>query len=260
MDNGSERGGFVFRVAGWCPLCEQKTEFVAARDTPLDECWFPNWFRGDLLCVHCASIPRQRAIFSVIQMLYPNWRNLGNESSAGSGGASERLRKECQCYTSSQYDKALLAGQVHPHAGHRSEDLEAQSFLAESFDIVVTQDVFEHLFAPDRAIKEIARTLRPGGAHILTVPIVRGTEPIVRRARIEDNSVRYIMEPQYHGNPMSETGSLVTIDWGYDIIDYLAAHSGLSVSMFYIDDISRGIRAACIEVLVCKKLTAPPGL
>jgi ubiquinone/menaquinone biosynthesis C-methylase UbiE len=53
------------------------------------------------------------------------------------------------------------------HMGGIAE--EAQSFPAESFDIVVTQDVFENLFAPDRAIKEIARTLRPGGAHIMTV-------------------------------------------------------------------------------------------
>jgi SAM-dependent methyltransferase len=148
-------------------------------------------------------------------------------------------------------------GQLHPTEGYRSENLEAQTFPANSFDLVVTQDVFEHVFAPDRAIQEIARTLRPGGAHIMTVPIVRGSEPSIRRARNVNGVPTFLLEPQYHGNPMSAEGALVTIEWGYDIIDYLAGHSGLSISMFHFDDLSRGMRSVCQEVLVCKKTITP---
>jgi SAM-dependent methyltransferase len=250
---------FVFRAPGRCPLCEKQTNFVAVRDAPLAEEWYGHWFRDELRCTACGSLPRQRVIFAVVDMLYPNWRAAAiHESSPGPGGASQRFRSECRGYVATQYDAALGFGNTHPNRRYRSENLEAQTFPDESFDLVITQDVFEHLFAPDRAIAEIARTLRRGGAHILTVPIINGRMSSARRARRDNRGITYLLEPQYHGNPMSAEGSLVTVDWGYDIIDYLAAHSGLSVSMYYIDDVSRGIRAAMNEVLVCRKAPALP--
>lgn len=36
----------------------------------------------------------------------------------------------------------------------------------ESFDLVISQDVFEHLFNPELAFAEVARTLELGGAHL----------------------------------------------------------------------------------------------
>lgn len=41
-----------------------------------------------------------------------------------------------------------------------------------SCDIAVSVEVFEHLFAPDEAAREILRVLRPGGKLIATVPNV----------------------------------------------------------------------------------------
>ncbi len=57
-------------------------------------------------------------------------------------------------------------------AGFRNENLEAQTFNDSEFDIVITQDVFEHLENPEKAAKEIARTLKKGGFHIFTVPLI----------------------------------------------------------------------------------------
>jgi SAM-dependent methyltransferase len=168
--------------------------------------------------------------------------------------------KECPGYLASQYDPEIGFGKYNLEKKYQSENLEHQTFDSESFDIVITQDVFEHMFAPDLAIKEIARTLKIGGAHIMTVPIVMGGEKSRRRARIDKSGIEHLLEPQYHGNPLSNDGSLVTIDWGNDIVDYLAAHSGLTVSQFNIDDLTKGIRAVYNEVLVCRKLGVVPKL
>lgn len=252
-------GCFEFRVAGYCPLCGKQTEFVARRDKPIPEAYFRNWFRDELKCTSCGCLPRHRALFTVIEQLYPNWRNLSiHESSPGPGGVSGRLRAECPDYIASQYDPKLGFGNTHPSGAYRSEDLERQSFADNSFDIVITQDVFEHLFAPDRAIREIARTLRPGGAHIMTVPLANRGKPSMRRARLTPAGIDHLVPPSYHGNPMSAEGSLVTVDWGYDILDYLSAHSGLSTMLFSIDDLSRGIRASHIDVIVCRKAARLP--
>ena len=112
----------------------------------------------------------------------------------------------------------------------------------------------EHVFAPDLALREIARTLKPGGLHVCTVPIVNKEKPSVRRAaRRPDGGVDHLLEPVYHGNPMDPNGSLVTIDWGYDIAAYWDSVSGLSTTIWTIEDLGRGIQAEYIEVLVSRK-------
>ncbi len=252
-----EGGKFVFSVNGFCCICDADVEFRAERDNEVSPIWYRKWFRDSLRCMACHSIPRERALMSVIQMFYPNWRNLRvHESSPVHRGASRKMEDQCAQYTKSQYDPALPFGSVHPHRGHRSEDLEKQTFSDAAFDLVITQDVFEHLFAPDRAIKEIGRTLAAGGAHIMTVPIANGVNPSARRARSINGEVEHILTAQYHGNPISNNGSLVTIDWGYDIMDYLSVHSGLSVSLVQTDNLSRGIYASHTDVFMCKKIGA----
>ena len=56
---------------------------------------------------------------------------------------------------------------------HRIEDVASLPFSDETFDAVVCIEVLEHLFAPQRALKEILRVLKPGrGVLIATVPNV----------------------------------------------------------------------------------------
>ena len=61
------------------------------------------------------------------------------------------------------------------------------------------------------------------------------------------------MPEAYHGNPVGDGRSLVTIDWGFDIVQYIFYSCGLFTHLVYIDDLSRGIRAEFIEVLVTIK-------
>jgi len=191
---------------------------------------------------------------SVMAQAFPNWRDLAiHESSPGSALAS-KIWRECSGYTPSAYDLSTPFGSVNPKTGCRTEDLERQTFANESFDLVITQDVFEHLFDPWAAAREIARTLKPGGAHIFTVPIVRKWEPTRLRAERVGDGVIHILEPEYHADPFNrEAGALVTIDWGYDIAASLDRVSGMQTIIIQIDDLSLGIRAEFIEVLLSRK-------
>lgn len=191
----------------------------------------------------------------VLSKFIPDWREKAmHESSPGWDIVSHRLAAECKSYVASQYGLSVPFGtsvQTHlPCKSYRSENLEQQTFADASFDIVVTQDVFEHIFWPHLAIKEIARTLKPGGATLMTVPIVRGAQPSRRRAALVDGKVSHLLPAQYHGNPVDSKGALVTVDWGYDIVSYLQYHSGLSFMMIQIDNIDLGIRATLNEVLI----------
>ena len=233
----------VLKNSGYCPACARNTVFVA-RDP---------WLRDHYRCSKCGSIPRERAMMLTIETRYPDWRPMTiHESSPGDRGASRRLSQECVRYIPSQFFPGRTLGSMM--GKFRCENLEALTFPDESIDLHVTQDVLEHVFNPQQVFKEIARTLKPGGAHIFTVPIVNKHKPSRRRARIAaDGSVVHLEAPVYHGNPISNEGSLVTIDWGFDIVRHIFESSGLFTEVVSIDDLGKGIRAEYNEVLITWK-------
>jgi len=233
-----------FKHNGWCPICEKEATFVAKH----------KWFRDHLLCSGCGSIPRERALFKVIKDYYPNYRDLViHETSPGGRGASIKLGKECVHYTASQYFPNIKPGSIHP-SGYRCENLECLTFPDNFFDVFVSQDVMEHIFDPEKAFKEIARVLKPGGAHIFTVPIINKARKSERWASMGMNGeITYHHEAEYHGNPVDAKGALVTMHWGYDIASFIQEVAKTPTVIIQIDDIDKGIRAEYIDVLVSIK-------
>jgi SAM-dependent methyltransferase len=175
-----------------------------------------------------------------------------HESSPLGRGASLLLRESCASYTATYFQPNDPTGQMV--RGYRNEDLEEQTFADESFDLVVTQDVMEHVLDPDRAFAEIARTLRPGGAHVFTTPLVNRNRPSeVWARRLDDGSIQHEHPPEYHGNPLGDGGSLVSMHWGFDIVEHIHRASGLFSLLAHIDDLDRGIRGRLNEVVITFK-------
>jgi SAM-dependent methyltransferase len=211
------------------------------------------WLRDNFRCTSCGSIPRHRALLKILELCYPNWSQLTiHESSPSGGGASARLKAECREYLASQYFPDKPFGSLID--GYRNENLEALTFSDKSADIVITQDVLEHVYDPRAVFREVARILRPGGAHIFTVPIVNKHRPTQLWAtKNADGTPQFLHEPEFHGNPVDPKGSPVTMHWGYDIVDYIRDACGLNTVIEYVDDLSRGIRADYSEVLITRR-------
>jgi SAM-dependent methyltransferase len=188
-----------------------------------------------------------------LDLYFPDWPDkIIHESSPINRGASIRLARECPRYVPSQLFAGVPYGAIRDNV--RCENLECLTFADASIDLHVTQDVMEHVFHPDRVFMEIARTLKPGGAHVFTVPIVNKHLPSRVRATMGgDGRITHMLPAQYHGNPVSQDGALVTVDWGYDICRHIFEASGLYTHTLHIDDLSRGIRAEYIEVLITSK-------
>lgn len=237
--------GQLFTHTGECPICKIKVTFSSSH----------LWFRDHLLCLKCGSIPRERALFRVIVDYFPNYHDLCiHESSPGGRGASVKLHKECRGYSASQFYPHITPGNTHPQSGFRCESLERLTFPDNSFDLFITQDVMEHIFDPEKAFKEIARVLKPGGAHIFTVPLInKGNKSECWASRTDEGGIIYHHEPEYHGNPVDAKGSLVTMHWGYDIARYISDTAHTPTTIIMIDDIDQGIRAEYIDVLVSRK-------
>ena len=196
----------------------------------------------------------------VLEDVAPSWRDQSiHEGSPGGRGTSIILARECAKYVPSQFFPSIARGQTHN--GVRCEDLENQTFEDACFDIVITQDVMEHVFYPEKAHQEIARTLKPGGVHIHTTPIYKDLAKTRMCARLlPDGTIEHLEPPEYHGNPVDEKGSLLTIRYGYDIVDLIAEWAAFDVELRRFHDRTHGIIAEFNDVIVCRRRTVTDSL
>ena len=133
-------------------------------------------------------------------------------------GAIHRLFSKLPNYISSEYFDGVTPGGFHS-SGIRSEDVQALTFKDASFDLVISQDVFEHVPDPEVGFKEICRVLKTGGYHIFTIPFHKGMSKSVTRAAITNGNVRHLSAPAYHGDPIRREGALVFTDFGDDVVE-----------------------------------------
>ena len=122
----------------------------------------------------------------------------------------------------------------------RCENLESLTFDDNSFDLVISSDIMEHVRKPYDAFAEIYRILRPGGCHVFTIPL---SWPPTRRTvkRIDvDGKDAFLMPPVYHGSPMKNCSNLVYNDFGEDLIatlgclGYVTEVTGLSCNRTFL--------------------------
>jgi len=219
--------------SGFCNICEKNTIFFE----------FDEWLRDNYKCIRCGSIPRNRALINAINTFYPEWKNLKIHESSPGGPVSEYFSEKAIHYNSSHFYPDVARGNYK--GKYRSEDLTNLTFEGNSFYLFITSDVFEHVFNPDIAFREIARVLKPGGAHIFTMPWYPSLSHSKRRAILNGQKIELVMEPVYHGNPIDEMGSLVTMDWGMDFCDFIYNSSGLATTVYLKKDRSLGLEADC---------------
>ncbi len=108
----------------------------------------------------------------------------------------------------------------------RNEDLTKLTFDDDSFDLILSSDVMEHLPDIERAFSETLRVLRPGGLHVFTIPndfpFPDRTEP---RVRVENGREIHLKPERYH-NAGDGTKCLVYTDYGADLFDMIRSLGG----------------------------------
>ncbi len=246
-DNSMQPATHVkYKARGFCPICEAPSTFSSESE----------WYRDHLLCESCpgGSVPRERALALVLNELMPDWRNLAiHESSPAPRGISVKLAREAPGYVASQFFPNRPCGETVN--GFRNENLEALSFADNTFDLTISLDVMEHVYHPDRALREIDRTLKVGGYYICTFPVRKEqTTAMERRFELQPDGTRIdIKPPEIRGNPVSSEGSIVTIDWGYDLHQQFADWTSMDVRVYRFDDRTHGILGEYTDVIVCRK-------
>jgi SAM-dependent methyltransferase len=229
-----------WELSGFCEVCESNSIFVL--DWLYADGSLPN-FRERLVCRQCGLNNRQRFVLGWLKQEVRN-RQRGDVRIYLYEQVTPFYRAACQrlagCrVTGSEYlgfDKK--SGELVN--GLRHEDAQALSFPPASLDLVASNDVLEHVPDYRRALAEAARVLAPGGKMIFSIPFYAQEQQTRSRAVLEKNGLRHLLPEQYHGNPVSEKGSLVFHDFGWDILEHCRAAGFTDAYVLLYHDLRRG--------------------
>ncbi len=200
-----------------CNICGTVNEFVIDDNATL--------FR-EAKCQNCgASIRNSDTALSILKFINSRAESLSELTEKDvegklilntcSSGSIHDALKHFPGYICSEYFKDVPSGEYYE--GILSVDLSNIPFPDNSIDLIISEDVFEHVEDYDSAMKEIFRVLKPGGEHIFTVPIHDGKKTVSRKGK----------KDVYHGDPNPKSGDggvIVFTDWGEDIADIISSY------------------------------------
>jgi hypothetical protein len=220
----ARQGRDSFDEGGVCAVCGARASFspirpgFSLRETRCSVCGAARRSRDLARCLATAfSRPTAASISEVLDLLRP----LRILEAQASGPLHDALAS-LPSYLCSEFIPEAAAPGTTSRLGVRCEDLQALSFCDFSLDLVITQDVLEHVADPWRAFSEVWRVLAPGGRHVFTVPVHEG-HATTARADLRGEGVHHLLPPVHHGDPVRKGGSLVFTDFGDDLARRLGA-------------------------------------
>ena len=196
------------RIKGYCNLSASETEFIISSEN----------LRENIISQISRSINRHRQIVCAISMalfdcpyaslaeiaIHINQRHLRVYSADANSVLFYFLKQNLnpELFVCSEFfGPNFQSGEVINGILH--EDLQQTSFADETFDIILTSEVFEHIPDAISAEREIVRILRKDGIYCFTVPFAPYSEHDVILAEVnETGEINYLAEPQYHGDPL----------------------------------------------------------
>ena len=159
------------------------------------------------------------------------------------------LKRNFKHFFSSEYFDDVPPGESRGNV--QCQDVQRLTFADESFDLVTSTEVFEHVADDRRGFAEIYRVLKPGGNFVFTVPLADRPETIERCRIAADGRIEHLLPPEYHGDRIrGRKGVLAFRTYGRDIVGRLES-CGFAVRMETVD--SRRHRISAQPVLIAHK-------
>ncbi|WP_158636523.1 class I SAM-dependent methyltransferase [Luteimonas marina] len=212
------------QVAGTCGLCGSSRGFV------LTESMDPRQpdIREGLLCRECRHNSRIR---SSLRLLLDQLESLDHPPAVylteQVTGTFIWLQRHLRgTLLGSEFEPSFLKRMALTRRFHQAggkgtveyQDVTKLNFADASLDAIASFEVFEHVPDYRTAVSEFARVLKPGGTCVATFPFTDGPDTITRALVDEEGEVRHLLEPEYHGDPISG-GVLCFYHFGWDVLD-----------------------------------------
>ena len=214
----------AFTIDGYCVPCSKKVPFLVDMEfggRREGDRWIPNW-RERLECPHCKMNNRQRLVSALVKQAL-------DTSDKKNVYFMEQVTPIYKWAVSTFRNHNIVGSEYLGYEyeggdiiqGVRHEDVESLSFHDDELDLIVSNDVFEHVPNPRVAFSECARVLKMDGLMLATIPFSTNNDESITRAKLVDGDLEHILSPAYHGNPISEEGSLVFTDYGWDLLQMM---------------------------------------
>lgn len=191
--------------SGHCPLCG-KSVFASLRASPFMT-----------RCMRCSANVTNLALVPVIERhFHGDYAGKRAYELSTFGSTLKWLSRHFQTVTTSEYMPDSPLGSVID--GVLNQDVQRLTFPDSHFDVVTSNQVFEHVPDDIRGFGECFRVLKPGGALIFSVPL-RDLPNTVRKAYFDAKGhVRVIGEPEYHDSRLGGPGSALCF-WHHSLRD-----------------------------------------
>lgn len=222
-------------VEGYCAACRRVKIFKVNGGVYFGH--LPN-LREGLVC-ECGLSNRNRLVYSAVSLETENSFDVQMAILERTSLLYQRLQEIYPAIIGSEYlGKDIPSGSLGSVNGMpvRHESITELSFPSSSLDVIVHNDVLEHVFDYRKALAELRRVLKKGGKLLFTCPFFFMLEREFQKARIlADGSIEYLTEPEYHGDPINPQGALTFYHYGWGLVDdlILCGFTEVGVGVFY---------------------------
>lgn len=222
--------------SGFCSVCGSHSRFTY--DWLYSSNTHVNW-RERLVCNKCHLSNRLRLSLTVAKQTLPALQGsiYLTEQLTPLASTLKKINNNLIC--SEFLGPNFKSGYINA-SGVRHEDLTCLSFKDNSFDLVLSFDVLEHVPDYKAGLREVRRVLRSNGSFIFTVPLYLGSAKNIVRAKLDTNGeVEHLLPAEYHGDPVnSEGGILCFYHFGWEILDDLRScgFSNAAICLYWSSD------------------------
>lgn len=213
-------GRETFYYYGNCSVCNSPQPFIVDYQfsEDVEGKRVPNW-RERLICPNCGCNSRQRFIIHKIFDCYSSDMQILMYEQASN--VFEKVKREIPKVKGFEY-VGDCRGEQKAIDGIVLEDICELSYMDEEFSLLVSNDVFEHVYDYEKAFLEAYRVLKPGGKLLFTVPFDGNSATTARRVEKDGDGFIYTQSQWYHDCAVAGQAPLLVYQvFGWDILDTL---------------------------------------
>jgi ubiquinone/menaquinone biosynthesis C-methylase UbiE len=155
-------------------------------------------------CIKCKANITNLSLIPIINEYVKGNFDMSVYELSSYGSTLDYMKNKFNDVTISEYFPKIKLGEIHN--GVLNQDVQQLTFSDKSFDIVTSNQVFEHVENDIKGFSEVCRVLKQGGAFIFGVPLYE-TETTIVKATVINGNLIFNGEPEFHDSRLDGANS-----------------------------------------------------